>query len=148
MNTTCVPTLERRVCVYVCLSSAVAVNGYNRGAAMAPGVSAPWPRIRQWSWWITLLIVSLTTIDGVATARRPEATGGGSTSKVKDEAVIEEVTAKQLERVLNEKDFVAVFWCKWSACGRPYTCVVCPCVPSRSSFLLILPCDVGVWLGT
>lgn len=28
------------------------------------------------------------------------------------EPVIEEVTAKQLERVLNEKDFVAVFWCK------------------------------------
>ena len=26
--------------------------------------------------------------------------------------VIEEVTAKQLERLLNEKDFVAVYWCK------------------------------------
>lgn len=28
------------------------------------------------------------------------------------EPVIEEVTAKQLERVLNEKDYVAVFWCE------------------------------------
>jgi flagellar biogenesis protein FliO len=28
------------------------------------------------------------------------------------EPIIEEVTAKQLERVLNEKDYVAVFWCK------------------------------------
>ncbi|EFN85930.1 hypothetical protein EAI_07853, partial [Harpegnathos saltator] len=28
------------------------------------------------------------------------------------EPVIEEVTTKQLERLLNEKDFVAVYWCK------------------------------------
>lgn len=28
------------------------------------------------------------------------------------EPQIEEVTSKQLERVLAEKDFVAVFWCK------------------------------------
>lgn len=28
------------------------------------------------------------------------------------EAVIEEVTAKQLEKLLNDKDYVAVFWCK------------------------------------
>lgn len=26
--------------------------------------------------------------------------------------VIEEVSAKQLERLLNDKDFVAVYWCK------------------------------------
>ncbi|XP_023720449.1 uncharacterized protein LOC111871518 isoform X4 [Cryptotermes secundus] len=77
---------------------------------MAPGISAPWPRVRRWSWWMTLLIVTLTTIDGVSAAKKPEATGGGSATKVKEEPVIEEVTAKQLERVLNEKDFVAVFW--------------------------------------
>lgn len=29
------------------------------------------------------------------------------------EPVIEEVNAKQLERLLNEKDFVAVYWCKF-----------------------------------
>lgn len=29
------------------------------------------------------------------------------------EAVIEEVTQKQLERILQEKDYVAVYWCKW-----------------------------------
>lgn len=28
------------------------------------------------------------------------------------EPIIEDVTAKQLERVLNEKDYVAVFWCE------------------------------------
>lgn len=36
------------------------------------------------------------------------------------ESVIEEVTAKQLERVLNEKDYVAVFWCKWSSRAMIY----------------------------
>jgi len=37
-----------------------------------------------------------------------------ATYRPKDQAepIIEEVTAKQLERVLNEKDYVAVFWCK------------------------------------
>lgn len=29
------------------------------------------------------------------------------------EPVIEDVTAKQLDRVLAEKDYVAVFWCKY-----------------------------------
>jgi len=29
------------------------------------------------------------------------------------EAVIEEVNAKQLEKLLADKDYVAVFWCKW-----------------------------------
>lgn len=28
------------------------------------------------------------------------------------EPVIEEVTQKQLERILQEKDYVAVYWCK------------------------------------
>lgn len=28
------------------------------------------------------------------------------------ESVIEEVNAKQLERILADKDYVAVFWCK------------------------------------
>ncbi|GFG32944.1 hypothetical protein Cfor_05504, partial [Coptotermes formosanus] len=83
---------------------------YLRGATMAPGISAPRPRVRRWSWWITLVIVTLTAIDAVSAAKKPEATGGGPAGKVKEEAVIEEVTAKQLERVLNEKDFVAVFW--------------------------------------
>lgn len=29
------------------------------------------------------------------------------------EPIIEDVTSKQLEKVLNEKDYVAVFWCKY-----------------------------------
>lgn len=33
---------------------------------------------------------------------------------VEDTSVIEEVTAKQLERLLHDKDYVAVYWCKCS----------------------------------
>lgn len=110
---------------------------------MAPGISAPWPRLRRWSWWMTLLIVTLTTIDGVSAAKKPEATGGGPAAKVKEEPVIEEVTAKQLERVLNEKDFVAVFWCKCSAYGRVLCVHVLVCSsPPRPSFLLTLLFDM------
>lgn len=36
-----------------------------------------------------------------------------SSNKEHAEPIIEEVTAKQLERVLNEKDYVAVFWCRY-----------------------------------
>lgn len=93
---------------------------------------------------MTLLIVTLTTIDCVSAAKKPEAaTGGGPAAKVKEESVIEEVTAKQLERVLNEKDFVAVFWCKWSACGRVLCVHVFVCSgSSRSSFPLTLLFDM------
>lgn len=49
-------------------------------------------------WWWLLLVATLATAK-----RAPPA---------EQEPVIEEVTAKQLERVLAEKDYVAVFWCK------------------------------------
>ncbi|CAF4765406.1 unnamed protein product [Pieris macdunnoughi] len=39
-----------------------------------------------------------------------------SAPKTDHEPRIEEVTAKQLERLLTDKDFVAVFWCKLAAC--------------------------------
>lgn len=62
--------------------------------------------------WVVLLLLG-----GCALAAKKAAES--STPQVGDkkkhsEPVIEEVTAKQLERVLNEKDFVAVFWCKFS----------------------------------
>lgn len=50
-------------------------------------------------WW--LLLVALVT------AKR------APTPPTTQEPIIEEVTAKQLERVLAEKDYVAVFWCKY-----------------------------------
>ena len=43
--------------------------------------------------------------------------GGGAAGDASDEkaeAVIEDVNAKQLERLLNDEDYVAVFWCKYS----------------------------------
>lgn len=35
------------------------------------------------------------------------------------EPTIEEVNAKQLERILAEKDYVAVYWCKFSSSMKP-----------------------------
>jgi DNA-binding transcriptional regulator LsrR (DeoR family) len=35
-----------------------------------------------------------------------------SSSHKQQEPTIEEVTAKQLERILADKDYVAVYWCK------------------------------------
>ncbi|CAG9857811.1 unnamed protein product [Phyllotreta striolata] len=49
-------------------------------------------------WWLLLVAVAATTADA---KRAPTST---------QEPVIEEVTAKQLERVLADKDYVAVFW--------------------------------------
>ncbi|XP_015589839.1 uncharacterized protein LOC107265186 isoform X4 [Cephus cinctus] len=40
----------------------------------------------------------------------PRGAGARSAAPKEAEPVIEEVTAKQLERILNEKDFVAVYW--------------------------------------
>ncbi|XP_066902828.1 uncharacterized protein hlk isoform X1 [Halyomorpha halys] len=54
---------------------------------------------RWWYPWVSLLLLS--------------AAAGGKKEKEplpKTEPTIEEVTAKQLERILNENDFVAVFW--------------------------------------
>lgn len=36
------------------------------------------------------------------------------TATTQHEPTIEEVTAKQLERLLAEKDYVAVYWCKFT----------------------------------
>lgn len=49
--------------------------------------------------------------DGAASAPKTESPAKSSPSK-HSEPIIEDVTAKQLEKVLNEKDYVAVFWCK------------------------------------
>lgn len=56
--------------------------------------------------WLKALAAVLLLV-AAATARKPAG---------KHEAQIEEVTAKQLERVLEDKDFVAVYWCK-CRCG-------------------------------
>lgn len=40
--------------------------------------------------------------------------GSPAASANQHEPTIEEVNAKQLERILAEKDYVAVYWCKFS----------------------------------
>lgn len=52
------------------------------------------------------MLILLTLQLNVATAAKKVADAATPS------AVIEEVTTKQLERILNEKDFVAVYWCK------------------------------------
>ena len=52
------------------------------------------------------------------------------TSNKHSEPIIEDVTSKQLEKVLNEKDYVAVFWCKYLS----LLCIAQPTLPaSRTS---------------
>lgn len=63
---------------------------------------------------LALVSVLLGPADAAARTKAEEsASPRGSAGRQKEaEPVIEEVTAKQLERLLNEKDFVAVYWCK------------------------------------
>lgn len=68
------------------------------GRAGAPR-RASLPHLVEGSMWWWVLLVAVT----ISAKRAPSP----------QEPVIEEVTAKQLERVLAEKDYVAVFWCKY-----------------------------------
>ncbi|XP_054003496.1 uncharacterized protein LOC128889677 isoform X2 [Hylaeus anthracinus] len=57
---------------------------------------------------LSVICALLGTVDAVAKTKSDEPRGKGSHKDA--EPVIEEVNAKQLERLLNEKDFVAVYW--------------------------------------
>ncbi|KAL0110124.1 hypothetical protein PUN28_013635 [Cardiocondyla obscurior] len=61
---------------------------------------------------LALISVLLGHVDAAARTKAEEsASSRGSAGRHKEaEPVIEEVTTKQLERLLNEKDFVAVYW--------------------------------------
>lgn len=66
--------------------------------------------------WTSVIVIVLAIVSGAAAAKKaaqPAAAQTGAPQPPKEESVIEEVSAKQLERVLNEKDYVAVFWCKF-----------------------------------
>lgn len=65
--------------------------------------------------WAVLSVLLLLLCDSGWAAKKAADPAPAPADKKKHSevtSVIEEVTAKQLERVLNEKDFVAVFWCK------------------------------------
>lgn len=51
-------------------------------------------------------------VDCGASAKKLPAPAAAPAAPVLPEAVIEEVTQKQLERILAEKEYVAVYWCK------------------------------------
>lgn len=69
-----------------------------------------WSRRTLWLGSFLALLLAASSVDGKKQAS-PEPSP--AKTKLRDtEPEIEEVTAKQLERVLNEKDFVAVFWCE------------------------------------
>ncbi|XP_026480365.1 uncharacterized protein LOC113386821 isoform X1 [Ctenocephalides felis] len=60
--------------------------------------------------WL-LLLVTLFTAGQIDAKKSSSSSGKGDDVKAgAKEPVIEEVTSKQLERLLNDKDFVAVFW--------------------------------------
>lgn len=71
---------------------------------------------------LTLLVCSLLlafSFPGYVSCANKKGSQGGSaavpaptSTPVIPEAVIEEVNAKQLDKLLAEKDYVAVFWCK------------------------------------
>lgn len=64
---------------------------------------------------LALASVLLVPVDAAARTKAEESSRGSAGRHKEAEPVIEEVSAKQLERLLNEKDFVAVYWCKFSS---------------------------------
>lgn len=62
-----------------------------------------------------IALACLTFLIATQGAESAKPKAAGSTSSSQHEATIEEVTSKNLERILLEKDYVAVYWCK---CGN------------------------------
>lgn len=58
---------------------------------------------------LALIFLSLVAIPSAECANNKKSSASGSPVH---EATIEEVNAKQLERLLADKDYVAVYWCK------------------------------------
>lgn len=61
--------------------------------------------------WL-LALVALLALSGATARKSPAPAPAPAPAHKQHEPQIEEVTAKQLERVLEDKDFVAVYWCK------------------------------------
>lgn len=79
------------------------------------------PRIKfNFSILCVLLIALVNFPSDVKCAKKGSApvTQPSPAPVVEQEPVIEEVTQKQLERILQEKDYVAVYWCKCARCAK------------------------------
>lgn len=66
-----------------------------------------------------VLLLTVANFPGHVSAAKKATNGGGSSASAPaadalPDPVIEEVTQKQLERILAEKEYVAVYWCKSS----------------------------------
>lgn len=59
-----------------------------------------------------IALVCLTLLIAAPSAESAKPKPAASTPSSHHEATIEEVTSKNLERILLEKDYVAVYWCK------------------------------------
>lgn len=74
-------------------------------------------KISRLKWISPILILVLFAFSG-ALVDGAKKSGGAATAPSKapvsaeDTSIIEEVTTKQLERLLHDKDYVAVYWCK------------------------------------
>lgn len=77
-------------------------------------VSLCW-RSRTMVFAVQTLVFLLVISSGIYVFAKKDTKSADSVSTKQAESVIEDVTSKQLEKVLNEKDYVAVFWCKWIA---------------------------------
>lgn len=60
---------------------------------------------------VCILLAIILFPETVKCSKKPSGTSSPSVA-VEHEPVIEEVTQKQLERLLQDKDYVAVYWCK------------------------------------
>lgn len=63
--------------------------------------------------WCSFVCLLLVAAFDVASSAEKDKGAPASGEEQKAEAVIEDVNAKQLERLLEEKDYVAVYWCKY-----------------------------------
>lgn len=68
-------------------------------------------RIKVFIWLICITLI-LCLSGGYVEGAKKAATPSAPAAPVVHEPVIEEVTQKQLERILQDKDYVAVYWCK------------------------------------
>lgn len=67
----------------------------------------------KWCWLVSMCLVALVHRVSSAAEKKAGKSGPAAGEDEKVEAVIEDVNAKQLERLLDEKDYVAVYWCKF-----------------------------------
>ncbi|XP_012276468.1 uncharacterized protein LOC105697598 isoform X2 [Orussus abietinus] len=79
-------------------------NGARRWSAV------PWSSTRVLHLLIAFLVIPGCLLTGFSDAAKTKSEDSPRASRQKEDPVIEEVTAKQLERILHDKDFVAVYW--------------------------------------